>query len=368
MKTPIRTLTALVALALAAAFVGSACSSVMPQALVVNDWSLSAADFNSQLEAVADTGLLLTSAVQDVSADPATYSTELTASLLNVQVTFAVATQANRQRGNEVTDDDRTEASTYLTQNLTGRADATASDDGSTDAPSVFDSLPESFRQNLVEGYANYLVLGRDLADAVTTEEGLRDLYDAQVESGAAEQACVRLIFVRAGDGQTQPSDADLARAQAEAQDVADALGAGADFGAVATARSDDPQSAAEGGSIGCFGRGQLNNEDFDSAIFSLPVGEVSPPLQTTQGYFLIEVESREVPSFDDARGQLQSLVASDPETAAFTLFGAIARSADVWVDPKYGQWSPETATVQPPSGAQAPPSSAVAGLLGSAG
>lgn len=47
--------------------------------------------------------------------------------------------------------------------------------------------------------------------------------------------------------------------------------------------------SGARGGDLGFFGRGMMVPE-FDQASFSLPVGEVSEPVQTQFGYHLIVV------------------------------------------------------------------------------
>ena len=59
------------------------------------------------------------------------------------------------------------------------------------------------------------------------------------------------------------------------------------DFGDVAKQVSKCP-SAAQGGSLGTFGKGQMV-KPFEDAAFSLPVGKVSLPIQTQFGYHLIQ-------------------------------------------------------------------------------
>lgn len=66
----------------------------------------------------------------------------------------------------------------------------------------------------------------------------------------------------------------------------------GADFAQVAARESDDPGSAAQGGDLGTFSRGQMVAA-FDSAVFSLPVDEVSQPVVTEYGAHLVQVQSR---------------------------------------------------------------------------
>lgn len=50
--------------------------------------------------------------------------------------------------------------------------------------------------------------------------------------------------------------------------------------------------SGRAGGDLGFFGRGQMVPE-FDQAVFSLPVGEVSEPVKTNFGWHLIKVTAQ---------------------------------------------------------------------------
>src|SRR5690606_709943 len=88
-------------------------------------------------------------------------------------------------------------------------------------------------------------------------------------------------------------SAADTANALAEALAARDEILAGADFAEVAQRVSDDPGSAAAGGDLGTFGRGQMVPE-FEEAAFNLAIGEVSEPVRTSYGYHLIEVLERD--------------------------------------------------------------------------
>jgi len=69
-------------------------------------------------------------------------------------------------------------------------------------------------------------------------------------------------------------------------------VGGESDFAQVASRESSDTGSAAVGGSLGRFGRGQMV-EPFEEAAFALPVGQVSQPVETAFGLHLIEVLSR---------------------------------------------------------------------------
>ncbi len=77
-----------------------------------------------------------------------------------------------------------------------------------------------------------------------------------------------------------------------EAMKVYNELKAGANFAKVASQVSRDPGSAARGGDLGWFGKGQMVPE-FDKAAFSGKVGEIQKPIKTNFGYHIIEVTGK---------------------------------------------------------------------------
>lgn len=79
-----------------------------------------------------------------------------------------------------------------------------------------------------------------------------------------------------------------LVQHQYEAEDILRALQAGKDFSELARKYSKCP-SASEGGSLGSFPQGKMD-EDFEDAAFALKVGEFTPkPVRTKFGYHLIK-------------------------------------------------------------------------------
>jgi peptidyl-prolyl cis-trans isomerase SurA len=64
----------------------------------------------------------------------------------------------------------------------------------------------------------------------------------------------------------------------------------GADFAAAAKRFSGDSASAAQGGELGWFRRGVMVKE-FEDYAFRLRPGEISPPVETSFGFHIIDVE-----------------------------------------------------------------------------
>ena len=99
---------------------------------------------------------------------------------------------------------------------------------------------------------------------------------------------------------------------KADVKRKADALRAkvtSANFAATATANSQDPGSARQGGSLGIFPKGSMVPE-FEKALTALRPGEISPVIQTQYGYHIIRR-----PTYDQVKSQL--LLASKGRTVA---------------------------------------------------
>lgn len=131
-------------------------------------------------------------------------------------------------------------------------------------------------------------------ADVVLSDLEVRVAYEAlrpQLVQGA--QVCARHILVER---------------EADAGALARAARAGADFAAMAATASTDRGSAARGGDLGCFGRGQMVRE-FEEAAFAAEIGEATDPVRSSFGFHVILVERRiaeRTATLDEVRAPLE--------------------------------------------------------------
>ena len=96
-------------------------------------------------------------------------------------------------------------------------------------------------------------------------------------------------------------------QARAKAQQVLKEVRAGGDFGKLAAENSNDPGSAAKGGDLGFFPKGQMEPA-FETAAFALKPGAVSGIVETSFGFHIIKVLERRPPhrAFEEASGQIK--------------------------------------------------------------
>ncbi|NND81443.1 MAG: hypothetical protein HKN50_03365 [Gammaproteobacteria bacterium] len=138
--------------------------------------------------------------------------------------------------------------------------------------------------------------------DIEIDEDELRAIYEQSAESFVStEKRDTRHILLSTGGDQ----DEDKQRAAAEALVVQ--LRAGADFAELAKANSDDPGSAAAGGSLGLVETGQMVPE-FEQATFELAEGEISDPVLSPFGFHIIqvtEIQESEQQPFEDVKFEL---------------------------------------------------------------
>ncbi len=146
------------------------------------------------------------------------------------------------------------------------------------------------------------------------TDDDLKARYQTMVQASSGnEQRHAQHILIatdKLGD----------AAAKKKAEGIAAQIKAGTDFGSLAKANSDDQGSAANNGDLGFAGHGVYVPE-FDQALYTLQVNQVSAPVKTQFGYHIIkllEIKKADVPSFESVKAQLTAEVHQAKLDAAY--------------------------------------------------
>lgn len=146
--------------------------------------------------------------------------------------------------------------------------------------------------------------LQRQVAGEVKVDDAASHAY-YDSHKAQYEQVKAKHILIRFKGSQVplKPNEKDLTEeeALAKAQDIHKKLADGGDFAAIAKQESDDTGTAASGGVLPPFGKGQMVKE-FEDAVYSQPIGQISEPVKTKYGYHIIKVEARTGKTFEEAR------------------------------------------------------------------
>lgn len=156
----------------------------------------------------------------------------------------------------------------------------------------------------------DYLVVDSDVI-----RQGL-DISDDELETyyrensadySLEEQVRARHILLRTGpDRSPEQAAAELEGARAR-------VAAGEDFGDLAIELSDDTTTAAMGGDLGMFGRGQILPE-VEEAAFGAQAGDIVGPIQSAFGAHLIQVQEHTtggLPPFEQMKDAVSRRVTS---------------------------------------------------------
>ena len=141
-----------------------------------------------------------------------------------------------------------------------------------------------------------------------------------------------------ADDAAHQAADeAALKAAQAKADDLLKQIHDGANFDDIAKKYSDGP-SAADGGALGIFKRGQLAKE-LEDKTFAMKSGEVTDVIRTKQGYVILKVIDHQqagIPSMKEALPKIQDALYYEKLQPALRTFLTKLRE-DAYIDVKPG-------------------------------
>ncbi len=173
---------------------------------------------------------------------------------------------------------------------------------------------------------ANRVLIQVVWKDIRITPAAVRAFYDENPDAFVRpEQVRVRQLVVRPA------GQAAVARRRAE--DLRAQLAKGADFAALVRANSEEPGTASRGGDLGYVGRGELPPA-LESAAFSLTAGQVSPVIEASGGYYIVQVVERRAAakrSFDEVQeGIVEALTEEERQHRQTKFVAALRQKAKI--------------------------------------
>jgi peptidyl-prolyl cis-trans isomerase SurA len=158
----------------------------------------------------------------------------------------------------------------------------------------------EDFKEQIRIGAVTQQVIGQEVGAKIhITNEDIQDWYNKhQKELEGPEEVALSEIMVSTQpqnvdekDKQNQPLPEDpakIAASEAKANQLLDQLKKGAKFDELAK-KSSDGSTAAQGGVLGSFKRGELA-KDLEDKTFALKAGENTGVIRTKQGFIILKV------------------------------------------------------------------------------
>ena len=126
-----------------------------------------------------------------------------------------------------------------------------------------------------------------------------------------------------------QVSEEERDRVRLELNKLRERVLNGENFSMLATLYSQDPGSAKKGGELGFFTRGDMVGE-FEAAAFSLKPGEVSPVIETSYGFHIIQLVERRGNSVNARHILMKAQPLSDDLLDARMRLDSIAREVQL--------------------------------------
>lgn len=147
----------------------------------------------------------------------------------------------------------------------------------------------EDFKSNIRNGIITQEVMRQEVGSHINFTPGEVQRYYDEHQSQYQQPETVKLSEILVPTPQDTDDPAKISAAEAKANDIEAKLKAGGDFAEIA--RTDSAgQTAAQGGDLGSYHRGQLGAKVFEDAAFALPTGGVTEPIRTRQGFVIFKV------------------------------------------------------------------------------
>lgn len=151
-------------------------------------------------------------------------------------------------------------------------------------------------------------------AEKKVTDDSVKAKYDEGVKENAYTVATVSHVLVSLKDENREKDIRTKDEALKRAQEVKQKLDGGADFAEIAKQYSDDGGSKNNGGKYENADPSQWV-EGFKNAALTLPIGQISDPVETEYGYHVMRVDARTTKTLDEVKDSIKSGLAEEQVT-----------------------------------------------------
>ena len=168
----------------------------------------------------------------------------------------------------------------------------------------------ELYKSQLKDQLERLRLMSQEVRSKVQVgEREIRDYYEANrsVYGGEEQYRARHIFFLVAQEG----GAAELAQAEAKANDVLKEAQAGKDFAELAKKYSSDPAAAKDGGDLGTFKRSDMLQEIGDTVAAMKP-GEISALVLSRSGLHIIKLEEKTQTSgktFEESKEAIEELL-----------------------------------------------------------
>lgn len=146
------------------------------------------------------------------------------------------------------------------------------------------------------------------------SDEEMKKYYEEhKVDYYKDEVKASHILISTVDDNGKELSEAKKKEAKKKAEEVLKKAKSGEEFSELAKEYSDDSGSAANGGDLGYFTKGQMV-QPFEEAAFSLKSGEISGLVESEYGYHIIKVYDKidKQLTFDEVKDEIKKTLTED--------------------------------------------------------
>jgi peptidyl-prolyl cis-trans isomerase SurA len=208
----------------------------------------------------------------------------------------------------------------------------------------------EDFKANIRNQIITQDVMRDEVGRKIAPTPGeVERFYEAHKQEYTQPES-VKLGEILVSTGANPDDPQKLADAKAKADDIEARLHAGGDFSQLARSFSDGT-TAAEGGDLGQYKRGQLDKL-FEDKTFVLKTGEFTEPIRTKQGFVILKVNQHVpggVPPLKDIEQDVeQSYFMSKMEPAMREYLATMRDQAAIYIKTGYSDSAATPAELHP--------------------